>query len=272
MTDARILVVEDEVIARRVLRDMLVRAGYNVTAVGSGEEALEELEKEQFDVLLTDLKLRKVDGMQVISAARERDPDIETIVLTGYATLDSAVSAVRNGSFNYILKPGQPGEIESSVARALSRGRERRERTDNLRRMGESLLQLAGSRPSSEINTPPPNASYIIQAGGLRLDQQRHSATLNGKPLNLSPGEFALLTYLAQRPHQVISHQHLVQEVMGYRCDPHEARDLIKARIWALRRKLEADPANPQMLISVRGVGYMLSVEADSPHERTGKN
>lgn len=272
MTDARILVVEDEVIARRVLRDMLARAGYNVTAVGSGEEALEELEKEQFDVLLTDLKLRKVDGMQVISAARERDPDIETIVLTGYATLDSAVSAVRNGSFNYILKPGQPGEIESSVARALARGRERRERTDNLRRMGESLLQLAGTRPNNDTTVPQISSSYIIQAGSLRLDQQRHSATLHGKALNLSPGEFALLTYLAQRPHQVISHQHLVQEVMGYRCDPHEARDLIKARIWALRRKLEADPANPEMLISVRGVGYMLSIEAEAPMERAGKN
>lgn len=264
MSDARILVVEDEVLARRVLRDMLARAGYTVIAVGSGEEALEELERERFDVLLTDLKLRKVDGMQVVAAARQRDPDIEAIVLTGYATLDSAVAAVRHGAYNYILKPGQPGEIESSVAAALARGRERRERTANLRRMGENLLKLAGSGTTNESEAAPviPSSmpTHIITIGPLRLDQQRYSVSLNGRALSLSPGEFALLTYLAQRPQQVISPQQLVQEVMGYRCDAHEARDLIKARIWALRRKLEQDPSNPELLVSVRGVGYMLAV------------
>ena len=208
--------------------------------------------------------------MQVVAAAREYDPDIETIVLTGYATLDSAVAAVRQGSFNYIVKPGQPGEIESSVAAALARGRERRDRTENLRRLGENLLQLAGTRQTADSLTPSiiaPLSGHIIQVGPLRLDQQRYSVSLNGRALNLSPGEFALLTYLAQRPQQVISHQHLVQEVMGYRCDPHEARDLIKARIWALRRKLENDPANPELLISVRGVGYMLSLTREHANE-----
>lgn len=266
MADATILIVEDEAIARRVLRDMLVRASYQVTAVGSGEEALEQLGAENFDLVLTDLQLRKIDGMAVIAAARERDPYIEAIILTGYATLDSAVAAVRHGAYNYILKPGQPGEIENSVAAALARRRERLDHTDNLRRLGENLLQLAGvsQRAGEDISPAPAVSDHIVSIGSLELDQHRYSASLEGRALTLSPGEFSLLTYLAQRHQQVISPQQLAQDVLGYRCEPHEARDLIKARIWALRRKIEHDPANPELLLSVRGVGYMLTLN-DAP-------
>ncbi|MBC8077335.1 MAG: response regulator, partial [Chloroflexales bacterium] len=121
MSAGKILVVEDEMIARRVLRDLLVHVGHDVTTVSSGEEAIEQLDAEHYDLVLTDLQLRKVDGLAVVAAARERDPDVEAIVLTGYATLDSAIAAVRQGATNYILKPGQPGEIESSVSTALAR-------------------------------------------------------------------------------------------------------------------------------------------------------
>ena len=105
---------------------------------------------------------------------------------------------------------------------------------------------------------PPPN--HIIDVGSLVIDQHRHSATLHNRKLNLSPGEFAMLSYMAQRHQQVISPQQVARDVMGYRCEPWEARDLTKARVWALRRKLEHDPADPKMLVSVRGVGYMLTV------------
>jgi DNA-binding response OmpR family regulator len=201
----------------------------------------------------------------VLAAARRSDPEIEAIVLTGYATLESAISAVRQGAANYILKPGQPGEIERSVAEALARRQERREHSTHLLRLGQSLLQLAGVAPSEEaagasgVSTAT-SPAHVINLGSLVLDQHRHSATLDSRALNLSPGEFALLTYMAQRHQQVISAQQLAREVMGYQCEAHEARDLIKARVWALRRKLEHDPTNPELLVSVRGVGYMLQV------------
>lgn len=264
MSEGRILVVEDEAIARRVLHDLLARHGHDVIAVSSGEEAIEHLASERFDLVLTDLQLRKVDGLAVVAAARERDPEVETIVLTGYATLDSAIAAVRQGATNYILKPGQPGEIESSVSTALARRASRRHHAANLRRLGESLIQLAGSQAqlddAAAVQTPAAPA-HILTIGRLVIDQHRHSAMLAGRTPSLSPGEFSLLLYMAQHHQQVLSPQQIVRDVLGYQCDQHEARDLIKARVWALRRKIEHDPAEPEYLVSVRGVGYMLNVQ-----------
>jgi DNA-binding response OmpR family regulator len=264
MGDGRILVVEDELIARRVLHDMLERVGHEVTAVSSGEEAIEQLQSGRFDLVLTDLQLRKVDGLAVVASARERDPDIEAIVLTGYATLDSAIAAVRQGATNYILKPGQPGEIETSVSAALARRATRRHQAASLRRLGESLIQLAGNQVDAVDILPTqasPSPAHILTIGQLVIDQHRHSATLAGRNLLLSPGEFSLLIYMAQHHQQVLSPQQIVRDVLGYQVDQHEARDLIKARVWALRRKVERDPAEPEYVVSVRGVGYMLNVQ-----------
>ncbi len=262
MSQPNILVVEDEAVARRVLHAMLTHAGYTVTSVGSGEEALECLEQQRFDVLVTDLQLRKVDGVAVMVAARERDPEIEVIVLTGSATIDSAIAAVRHGAHNYILKPGQPGEIEKSIAEALQQRQDRAKRVAWLRRLSSDLMQLVNSETSLPPTTMPSidrSNDSLIQAGNLMIDLQRHQVTQNGRPIQLSSGEFSLLAYLAQHYEQVISPQQLVREVLGYDCTPQEARDLIKARIWALRRKIEEDPADPRLIVSVRGVGYMLS-------------
>lgn len=262
MTQPSILVVEDEAVARRVLHVMLTQAGYDVISVGSGEEALDQLASRRFDLLLTDLQLRKVDGVEVMIAAREHDPEIEVIILTGYATLDSAIAAVRHGAHNYILKPGQPGEIEQSVSEALLKRQTRTDRTAWLRRLGEGLLQLAGSTAVSTntdtVQPEIPTAAAVLRLGDLAIDLQRHLVTIAGRDIQLSSGEFKLLTYLVEHREQVISPQQLAHDVLGYACAPNEARDLIKARIWALRRKVEADPTDPKLIVSVRGVGYML--------------
>ncbi len=263
MSQPHILVVEDEAVARRVLHVMLTQAGYDVTSVGSGEEALEQLAAQHFDLLLTDLQLRKVDGVQVMVAARERDPEIEVIILTGYATLQSAIAAVQHGAHNYILKPGNPGEIEQSVADALAKRKKRVDQAIWLRRMGESLLRLADSTgtptaPASQSGVTHAPEEAFIQLGDLRIDLQRHLVTLAGEPVQLSTGEFDLLVYMAQNGEQVVSPQQIVRNVLGYEATPQEARDLIKARIWALRRKIEPHPDSPTRIVSVRGVGYML--------------
>ncbi|MCU0490611.1 MAG: response regulator transcription factor [Chloroflexaceae bacterium] len=280
MSQPHILVVEDENVARRVLHAMLVHAGYDVTSVGSGEEAIELLHQRRFDVLLTDLQLQQVSGVEVMATARERDQEIEVIVLTGYATLESAIAAVRHGAFNYILKPGKPGEIEASIAEALGKRRSRAERSDYLRQMGQTLMRMAEGGMQREVplldedvvrqlapvaTAAPAEAPRerpsdpLVHVGNLVIDLQRHLVTQEGKYVQLSSGEFSLLAYLAQRNEQVISPQQLVREVLGYDCSPQEARDLIKARIWSLRRKIEADPADPRIIVSVRGVGYVLT-------------
>ncbi|MFA5083363.1 MAG: sigma-54 dependent transcriptional regulator [Hydrogenophilaceae bacterium] len=123
----RLLVVDDERVALRNLEHVLKKEGHEVTATTSGANALGLLEKQRFDVVLTDLKMEKIDGMQVLRRTRELVPDAEVIMITGYATLDSAVEAMKDGAFHYIAKPYRLDEVRQVVAEALEKVRLKRE-------------------------------------------------------------------------------------------------------------------------------------------------
>ncbi len=123
----RLLVVDDERVALRNLEHVLKKAGHEVVATTSGSNALGLLEKQPFDVVLTDLKMEKVDGMQVLRRSRELAPDTEVIMITGYATLDSAIEAMKDGAFHYIAKPFRLDEVRQTVADALEKVRLKRE-------------------------------------------------------------------------------------------------------------------------------------------------
>jgi len=120
---ARILVVEDEDIARRNLEHILKKEGYTVIAANSGAKALELLRHQDFDLVLTDLKMEKVDGMQVLAKSRELHPYTEVIMITGYATVDSAVATMKEGAYHYIAKPYKIDEIRQIVGQALMKRR-----------------------------------------------------------------------------------------------------------------------------------------------------
>ena len=120
---ARILVVEDEDIARRNLEHILKKEGYTVIAANSGAKALELLRHQDFDLVLTDLKMEKVDGMQVLAKSRELHPYTEVIMITGYATVDSAVETMKEGAYHYIAKPYKIDEIRQIVGQALMKRR-----------------------------------------------------------------------------------------------------------------------------------------------------
>ncbi|MFP4040133.1 MAG: endopeptidase La [Desulfosudaceae bacterium] len=115
-----ILVVDDEERTRKNLEHVLTREGYQVVTAGNGAEALEKLDQAAVDVIITDLKMDKVDGMEVLDKARQKDPRVEVIVITGYATVDNAVEAMKKGSFNYITKPFKLEEIRTTVQQALA--------------------------------------------------------------------------------------------------------------------------------------------------------
>lgn len=128
MTPAgKILLVDDERVALRNLEHVLAKEGYRVTATTSGGNALSLLEKQTFDVVLTDLKMEKVDGMQVLRRCRELALDAEVIMITGYATLDSAVEAMKEGAFHYIAKPYRLDEVRQVVIEALEKVQLKRE-------------------------------------------------------------------------------------------------------------------------------------------------
>jgi DNA-binding NtrC family response regulator len=120
---ASILVVEDEDIARRNLEHILKKEGYEVIATNSGTKALDLLRHRAFDLVLTDLKMEKVDGMQVLEKSRKLHPYTEVIMITGYATVDSAVAAMKEGAYHYIAKPYKIDEIRQIVAQALMKRR-----------------------------------------------------------------------------------------------------------------------------------------------------
>ncbi|MCX8086528.1 MAG: sigma-54 dependent transcriptional regulator [Rhodocyclaceae bacterium] len=127
MKHGKLLIVDDEKVALRNLEHVMKKEGYEVVATQSGGNALAHLDKQAFDVVLTDLRMEKVDGMQILAKCRASHPDTEVILITGYATLDSAVEAMKHGAFYYIAKPFRLDEVRKVVAEALEKIRLRRE-------------------------------------------------------------------------------------------------------------------------------------------------
>ena len=116
MSKERILVVEDEEIARENLVHILAKAGYRPKAAADGRQALAALAEEAHDLVLTDLRMPEMDGMELLAAVKRRYPEVEVIVVTGHAAVDSAVAAMRQGAFTYVAKPVQVAEVLAQVA------------------------------------------------------------------------------------------------------------------------------------------------------------
>lgn len=152
MKRARILIVEDELIARENLDHVLSKEGYDTVAVESGFQAFQELEKGEFDLVMTDLRMQQVDGLQVLERTKELSPDTEVIMITGYATVSSAVEAMQKGAYHYLAKPYKIEEMRILVRKALEKRWLRQEVTD-LKRQVESqkgLPLLIGKTPQIE--------------------------------------------------------------------------------------------------------------------------
>ncbi|MGH2521275.1 MAG: response regulator transcription factor [Anaerolineales bacterium] len=247
----RILVVDDEPGIRQVLCGVLGSAGYQVDAADSGEAALDRLAQSDYDLLLVDIQMPGVDGLGLIERARVNRPSLATVILTGFASVDSAVWALRENVDDYLVKPARPDAIRAAVRRALERRRAALAQSETLSRISAEIQTLL-------VHTPPAANPSPWRCGPLLIDEAAHHAEWFGQPLALTPVEFKLLLYLARNVGKVLSPQTLVSAVQGYESSPLEARELIKPHIYSLRAKLESDPTNPRYLVNVRGVGYML--------------
>jgi DNA-binding NtrC family response regulator len=152
MKQARILIVEDEFIARENLEHILLKEGYQTLALDSGVKALKELEKTEYDLVMTDLRMQKVDGMQVLERTRELFPDTEVIMITGYATVSSAVEAMQKGAYHYLAKPYKIDEVRILVRQALER-RSLKQEVIELRQQIQAqkgIPELIGKTPKME--------------------------------------------------------------------------------------------------------------------------
>jgi DNA-binding response OmpR family regulator len=254
---ANLLIVDDESSIRLTLGALLKREGYDVSSAENGPEAVALLERQLFDLLLVDLKMPGMDGMQVVAAARERQPNIAIIVLTGHGSLDTAVEGLHQGVFDYLLKTTEPAQVIERVKAGLAQRSQRlRERT-LLDVVSSAVQELRGSQSGAQPASG--SSERAITVGALHLDTWRQEATLAGRTLPLTPTEFRVLLCLAEHASTMLSYGQLVRCAQGYDADELEAGELIKPHIHHLRQKLEPDPSTPRYILNVRGKGYLLS-------------
>jgi DNA-binding response OmpR family regulator len=225
-----VLVVEDDRELRDVVRRYLERAGHPVHTTGSGAEALSRLAAGGIDLVVLDLGLPDVDGLEVLAAARDA-PQVPVVVLTARSTVDDRIDGLRRGADDYVTKPFSPTELVLRVAAVLHRTH----------------------------GTAGPVASAGFGDGRLWLDEQRHEAVLDGTRLDLTPTEWGLLTALAAAPGRVYSRYELINRVRGYEFPGYERT--IDSHVKNLRRKLGPDAAGA--VETVLGVGYRLGWARD---------
>jgi DNA-binding response OmpR family regulator len=259
MKPTRILVVDDEETLRTTMAELLASTNREIVTAASGEEALAYLEDAPFDLVIVDLIMPGIDGLQVMDVAQKLSPQARIIMLTAYGTLDSAIQAMRRGATDYLLKPANATQIEAAVDRALLQRYREAHRQELIERIGSAFDELRSEQSVEPPSVPSVPQERFLQSRGIIIDLQKHIVTMDGRALELTPTELRLLSTLVARADQVMSCRELVYQVQNYETDEREARSIIRVYIRRLRKKIEPDPALPSYILNVRGAGYMFS-------------
>lgn len=272
---AHILVVDDEGPNRYSISKNLQKVGYTVTEASSGTEALEHLTRTEFEVVLTDIKMPGMDGVELLRQIRADSPDAVVILMTGYASLPSAVEALRLGAHDYFIKPGSMNDLRAAIARGVERAkniRRRKSLLDAIRndvfelvRSDSEAMPVAVAAVSSSVDSggrrweEPEHSGTVMQLGPLTVYPGRYQIRVGEREIDLTPTEFDLLLYLGAHSGRVVPCHELVREVRSYAVDEAEAREVIRPHISNLRKKLKDAGQNPDLIVNVRGVGYRLN-------------
>lgn len=253
-----VLMVEDDQATGEVLSEVLEDAGYEVVLAGGGAEALKLLEQAAFTVVVSDIRMPSVDGIDVLHAARESDAQPEVILLTGYGALDTSLVALREGAFDYLLKPCNPETLLQRVAEAVEAYRTRTRQHEAVQRVVEAFGDSPPTNGPLTEEAAAPEPEYgpqdqPIQLGDLLIGKAHHTALFQDEPLHLTPTEHALLRRLAEKPGRVFPYRELVYAMHGYDVTNVEAKVLLKTHVRNIRRKIGSD-----YLVNVRSTGYKL--------------
>ncbi len=271
----RLLIVDDLCSFRQGLKRLFVEEGFSVAEAASGTEALALLSAESFDVMLLDIWMPGMNGIEVMKRVHRDFPGTAVIVMTGHAGLDSAITAVRTGARDYIVKPFRFEDVLLAVSEAIQSRSAERERQQLLDRISQSVASLQMSL-SQDQTPPPPNQTMPVptpvaaadappsddrvQIGDLLLEWDKRTATIlssDRPPVDLTEGEAALLRTLMQQADRVLSCEELASEALGYNDLEHwEAENVVRPSVFRLRRKVEDNPRSPQRICTVRGRGY----------------
>jgi DNA-binding response OmpR family regulator len=273
---AHVLVVDDEGAIRYSVSKTLQRIGYEVEEAASGEEALEMMGKREYDVILTDIRMPGLTGVDLLKRIKDIAPDGIVILMTGYASLGTAVESLRLGAHDYLIKPSSSQDIRQSVSRGVERSRNLRRRRALLDAIRSNVFELTRADVEAlnsvyEDDDHPPMEQRIesmssmesvnanMTLGPLTIYPGRYQISVGDQPIDLTPTEFDLLLYLAAHRGRVVSCHELVREVRGYAVDEAEAREVIRPHVSNLRRKLKQTGQDADLIVNVRGIGYRLS-------------
>lgn len=222
----RILVVDDEATVVRLVRSYLEQAGFHVATASDGPSALAQFDAWRPDLVILDLMLPGMDGLEVARRIRKKS-DVPIIMLTARVDEVDRVTGLELGADDYVVKPFSVRELVSRVRAVLRR---------------------------AEGGLPRP---AVLEASGIRLDLDKHEAWVEGRRVELTPMEFDLLALLMQHPGRAFTRLQLLEALRGPSYGSFERS--IDAHIKRLRRKIEPDPKNPRYILTVYGVGYKFS-------------
>jgi DNA-binding response OmpR family regulator len=261
---ARILVVEDEATTRKAITRALNQMGYQADEATSGGHALDKVSSLSYDLMLLDLRMPGIDGVEVMRRVHKTHPDLLVIVFTAHATVESAIESVRAGAIDYLLKPCSIRDIEAAISRALQRRQERLRRQHLIQVMADALQALQAEEEQEAV-APAGRLERFLQSGPISLDREKRLVVVSGTgdagstDAELTENEMALLAHLMQHPDTVFSSRDLARSALGYDVGEFEAQDIVRPHISRLRKKIEPDPAHPRLIRTLRGKGYLFS-------------
>ena len=229
----KILVADDEASIRRILEARLSMIGYEIITAADGEEAIAAFNKHNPDLIVLDVMMPKVDGYGVTREIR-RTSDVPIIILTALGDVSERITGLELGADDYVIKPFSPKELEARVKAVL-------------RRTGTKEV----TAPSNKI------AKNVITTGNIRIDTARRQVFRKNERIRLTGMEFSLLELLVNNSGQAFSRNEILQHVWSYPADHRIDTRVVDVHISRLRSKLETDPANPELILTARGIGYM---------------
>jgi len=242
---SNILVVDDEIIARQSLTDILKLEGYNAVSVPNGQAAIEYVRTHPIDLVVVDLRMPGMDGLEVIQVVNQASPDTEVILLTAYGSTDTAIQALRLRIHDYLTKPASPAQVIASVKKGIAR-------------RNAKIQAKSGLGESSEVDETI--KEFKLRDGTL-VDLSRRQIRSGKKIAHLTPAEGRLLRIIMENEVKVFSHRELVLLVQGYDTSQRDAPEILRPLVRRLRHKREQFPILAECVASVRGTGYIYEGE-----------